>query len=119
LLGQSNLDEKAAFGLVRGQSGSLLATYPAFEDFREHFEMPGNFWKQLSAQLPMPKHIGKGQEQHLRELVNNDGKAIVARLLYRRHVYFTEISNESNPSYRRAIRLLEQPDAYDTILRKR
>lgn len=119
LLGQSNLGEKAAFGLVRGHRGELLARYPAFENFREQFETPASFWKELSVKLPMAKHTGKREEQHLRQLVNNDGKAIVARLLYGRHVYFTELSNENNPSYQRAIRLLEQPDVYDTILRKR
>ncbi len=90
----------------------LTSTYRRFEQYKQNFEVSESMMQELLAMAEGEKIEFKEEEyDRSKPLIMLQVKALIARDLYEMAEYF-QIMNDDNPSYKEALRILNDEAAY-------
>ena len=112
----SGLVNRVAMNYLDRHRSRLTADYPRFELYKRDFNISDDLLDELN-RLAADEKITFDAAQYTRSkpLIALQLKALIARDLYDMTQYF-QVINDDNPSYREALRIINDKEAYDRLL---
>lgn len=112
----TGLVNRIAMNYLDRNRAQMNNAYPKFSQFQQHFEVTEEMMQELLA-LAAEEKITFEQEQYNRSeaLIRLQIKALIARDLYDMNEYF-QVINADNPSYQKALELINDKEAYQKAL---
>lgn len=109
---------KVSMGYIDKHRSELKKNYPTIEKFKNKFEVNQEIWKDLQ-RLAAEEKIEFDEEQFNKSkaLIALQLKALIARDIFDMNEYFL-IINDINESLKEALRIINDSDEYNRILKK-
>ncbi|QIH35926.1 S41 family peptidase [Sphingobacterium sp. DR205] len=114
----SGLVAKGGFEFVQQNREALLKAYPDFTSFNTRFKVPKEVHHQLiSAAHRLSVAVPSEDNQTAHAAIDLEFKAQVGSLLYTGGDYMARVRNESNQSFKEALRVLNDDKLYKQLLK--
>ena len=112
----AGLVNRIAMNYLDQNRAQMVDTYPAFERYKQEFTIDEALMSEL-LDMAKAEKIEYNEEEYNRSkaLIKLQIKALIARDLYDMGQYF-QIINDDNPSYLRALQLINDKEAYQKLL---
>lgn len=112
----AGLVNRIAMNYLDRNRAQMVDTYPAFERYKQEFTIDEALMSEL-LDMAKTEKIEYNEEEYNRSkaLIKLQIKALIARDLYDMGQYF-QIINDDNPSYLRALQLINDKEAYQKLL---
>ena len=112
----AGLVNRIAMNYLDRNRAQMVDTYPAFERYKQEFTIDDALMSEL-IDMAKAEKIEYNEEEYNRSkaLIKLQIKALIARDLYDMGQYF-QIINDDNPSYLRALQLINDKEAYQKLL---
>ena len=112
----AGLVNRIAMNYLDRNRAQMVDTYPAFERYKQEFTIDEALMSEL-LDMAKAEKIEYNEEEYNRSkaLIKLQIKALIARDLYDMGQYF-QIINDDNPSYLRALQLINDKEAYQKLL---
>ena len=112
----AGLVNRIAMNYLDQNRAQMVDTYPAFERYKQEFTIDEALMSEL-LDMAKTEKIEYNEEEYNRSkaLIKLQIKALIARDLYDMGQYF-QIINDDNPSYLRALQLINDKEAYQKLL---
>jgi len=110
---------RAAMNYLDAHRAEMMQQYKSFDEYKSGFTVPENLLQQV-IEMGNEEKIEYNEEQfnHAKPLLTLQLKALIARDMYEMNEYF-EIINDINDSLKEALRIINDPNAYNQTLGKK
>ncbi|GGH61064.1 carboxyl-terminal processing protease [Filimonas zeae] len=113
----AGLVNKAVFAYIEGNRTALHTAYPQFTTFLNSFQLPATVVEEVVEEAQKAgRPLQPANAARLRNLLALEIKAQVARQLYSGNTYYTQVMNSDNESYRKALEIISDANAYNNYL---